>query len=148
TLDDSTPAKREETFKVFHHVYSPDGKRLVTKGVGGKYTHHRGLFYGFMKVRYDDELVDIWHCKGDTHQAHRKQTFHTGPVVAVHRAWIDWNGKGKKTFAQEERELTVYNVPGGRLIEFASLLRPTDGPVRLDGDPQHAGFHFRADNEV
>jgi hypothetical protein len=101
-----------------------------------------------MKVRYDGELVDIWHCKGDTHQAHRKQTFETGPVVAVHRAWIDWNGKGKRTFAKEERELTVYNAPGGTLIEFASLLRPTDGPVTLDGDPQHAGFHFRADNEV
>src|SRR5581483_12011042 len=59
-----------------------------------------------------------------------------------------WHGQGKERFAVEERELTVYNVPGGRLVEFAARLRPTDGPVKLDGDPQHAGFHFRADNEV
>src|SRR5262249_6384697 len=40
------------------------------------------------------------------------------------------------------------NVPGGHLIEFASRVHSTVGPVKLDGDPQHAGFHFRADNEV
>ena len=55
---------------------------------------------------------------------------------------------GKKTFAVEKRELTAYDVKGGNLIDFVSLLTPTDGPVKLDGDPQHAGFHFRADNEV
>jgi hypothetical protein len=33
-------------------------------------------------------------------------------------------------------------------VEFASRLEPVVSPVRLDGDPQHAGFQFRADNEV
>jgi hypothetical protein len=150
TLDDSTPQKREETFKVYHHVYDPTGKRLVTKGVGGLYTHHRGLFYGFMKVTYDgNKLVDIWHCKEDTHQSHDKTLVEeTGPVLGRHRILIAWHGKGKEVFAHEERELTIYNVPGGQLIDFASKLTPVKGTVKLDGDPQHAGFHFRADNEV
>src|SRR5204863_3971825 len=47
-----------------------------------------------------------------------------------------------------EREVPVYNVPGGQLIEFDSRLRSPAGPVRLDGDPQHAGFHFRAHIDV
>jgi hypothetical protein len=51
-------------------------------------------------------------------------------------------------FAREERELTVYHVPGGQLVEFASKVRSTDGKVKVDGDPQHAGFHFRAAQEV
>jgi hypothetical protein len=55
---------------------------------------------------------------------------------------------GKKTFAKELRELTVYNVRGGTLIELVSRLTPTGREVKLDGDPQHAGFHFRASNEV
>jgi hypothetical protein len=148
-LDDSTPARRELTFKVYHHAYSPDGKRLLTKGPGGKYTHHRGLFYGFMKTSYAKEKVDIWHCKGDTHQAHDKTlSTEAGLVLGRHTVRINWNGKGKKTFAVEDRELTAYRLPGGTLIGFASVLRPADGPVKLDGDPQHAGFHFRADNEV
>jgi hypothetical protein len=150
TLDDSTPQKREQTFKVYHHVYDPTGQRLVTKGVGGLYTHHRGLFYGFMKVTYDgNKVVDIWHCKEDTHQSHEKTlAAETGPVLGRHRLLIAWHGKGKEVFAHEERELTVYNVPGGLLIDFASTLTPVNGPIKLDGDPQHAGFHFRADNEV
>src|SRR5262249_48326893 len=71
-----------------------------------------------------------------------------GPVMARHRLAISWHGQDKQPFAEEVREVTVYHVPGGQLIEFASTLRPTDGSVRLDGDPQHAGLHFRADNEV
>jgi hypothetical protein len=51
-------------------------------------------------------------------------------------------------FAEEERELTAYNVPGGQLVEFASRLRSPAGRVRIDGDPQHAGFQFRAHNDV
>jgi hypothetical protein len=154
TLDESSPKSREETFKVFHHVYDPSGKRLVTKGPGGLYTHHRGVFYGFMKATYGKNTVDIWHCpapgtKNEAHQAHRNVLSRTaGPVLGRHRVEIDWNGIGKHTFAREQRELTVYNVQGGTLIEFTSLLTPTDEPMKLDGDPQHAGFHFRADNQV
>jgi hypothetical protein len=34
------------------------------------------------------------------------------------------------------------------LLDFVSHLRAARGEVRLDGDKEHAGFHFRADNEV
>jgi hypothetical protein len=49
-LDESSTEKRVNTFKVFHHVYDPAGTLLVTKGAGGHFTHHRGLFYGFAKT--------------------------------------------------------------------------------------------------
>jgi hypothetical protein len=149
TLDESSSQKREETFKVFHHVYDPSGKFLVTKGVGGQFTHHRGIFYGFMKATYGKNTVDIWHCKNDTHQAQAETRRHaSGRVLASHRLEIDWNGVGKNTFARELRELTTYDVPGGTMIDFSSKLTPTGDDVKLDGDPQHAGFHFRASNEV
>jgi hypothetical protein len=144
------PAKREETYKVFHHVYSPDGSRLLTKGAGGQFTHHRGVFYGFNKVTYGEgKSCDVWHCSKDAHQAH--DTFlgaEEGPVLGRHRLGIRWNGVGKDVFAVETRELTAWAVPGGILLDFASSLEAKIGPVKLDGDPQHAGFHFRADNEV
>jgi len=147
-LDESSPLARENSFKVFHQVFD-DGK-MITKGPGGKFTHHRGLFYGFMKASYDKHTVDIWHCKGQTHQAHREllDESPTNPVVGRHRVAIDWNGVGGKTFASEERELSAVPLPGGTLIEFTSRLTPKDGDLKLDGDPQHAGFHFRASNEV
>ena len=68
----------------------------------------------------------------------------SGPVLASEKDQIAWNGKNKETFAVEERQLVVYKVPGGQLVEFQSVVRTTGGPVLLDGDPQHAGFHFRA----
>jgi hypothetical protein len=149
-LDDSTRENRELTYKVFHHLYDPTGQRLVTKGAGGLYTHHRGLFFGFNRVTYGDgKRVDIWHCTGDTHQSHeRVVASEAGPVLGRHCLEIAWRGAKKQAFAVEERELTVFSVPGGQLVEFASRVRSTGGKVRLDGDPQHAGFHFRADNEV
>jgi hypothetical protein len=159
-FDDSTKEKREETFKVYHHLYDPAGKAIITKGPGGLYTHHRGLFYGF-KATYGDKKItaDTWHCpppSGDpkkpsleAHLAHEKMlSGETGPVLGRHRVQIGWHGRDKERFAAEERELTVYNVPGGLLVEFASKLTPVKGTVKLDGDPQHAGFHFRASDEV
>ncbi len=149
-LDDSSKERRELTYKPFHHLFDPTGKVLLTKGAGGQFTHHRGLYYGFNKVTYRvGKTADVWHCTGDAHQSHQKfLSQEAGPVLGRHRVEIHWHGQGKEVFAREEREMTVYNVPGGHLVQFASRLHSAGGPVHLDGDPQHAGFHFRADNEV
>jgi len=71
-----------------------------------------------------------------------------GPVLGRHRAAITWHGKDAATFATEDRELTVYAVPGGTMIDWSTILSTKLDAVRLDGDPQHAGFHFRAAQEV
>src|SRR5205814_5960118 len=85
----------------------------------------------------------------DTHQSHEGfLNVEAGPVLGRHRAAVAWHGPDQAVFAREEREVTVYNVPGGTLVEFASRLKTTGGPVKLDGDPQHAGFQFRANKEV
>ena len=151
-LDTSTPAAREETFKVYHHVFDPTGQVLLTKGPGGLYTHHRGLFYGFNNITYGQgKKADIWHGTNNVYQSHEKfLASEAGPVLGRHRLEIAWHGQDKAVFAVEARELTVYIVPGGQLIDFASKLRaaPDAGTIKLDGDPQHAGFHFRASQEV
>jgi hypothetical protein len=163
-LDDSSKESREATFKVFHHLYDQDGT-LLTKGERtGLYPHHRGIFYGF-KATYEGAdgkkvTADTWHCPApqddpkkpatlEAHLAHEKiLSSEVGPVLGRHRVQIGWHGKNKELFATEERELTVYNTPGGRLVEFTSRLTPVKGTVKLDGDPQHAGFHFRAAQSV
>jgi len=150
-LDDSSKAAHERTIKVYHHVFDSTGKRLLTKGSGGQDTHHRGLFYGFNKITYDDgkKKANVWECTGDAYQSHEGfLSAEAGPVLGRHLLAIDWHGEKKEVFAHERREMTVYNVPGGTLIDFASELNTADGPVKLDGNPQHAGFHFRAPDEV
>lgn len=149
-MDDSTPERRGETYKVYHHVYSPDGSELVTKGPGGLFPHHRGLFYGFNRISYGDkQKADVWHCKKGESQAHQK-TLRTvaGPVFGSQLVVVAWNGQDGKPFAHELREMTAYRINGSVLIEFASILESDVGPVKLDGDPQHAGFQFRASQAV
>ncbi|HEX3998062.1 MAG TPA: DUF6807 family protein [Pirellulales bacterium] len=152
-LDDSTKASHQRTYKPYHHVFDSTGKILLTKGPGGQDTHHRGLFYGFNRITYGepDDLkhADTWQCLGDSYESHEGfLDTEAGPVLGRQLLAIDWHGEKKEVFAHERREMTVYNVPGGTLIDFASTLTTADGPVKLDGDPQHAGFHFRAPNEV
>jgi hypothetical protein len=149
-LDTSSPEARERTYKVYHHVFDPHGTRVLTKGPGGLYTHHRGLFYGFNRISYEGHpRVDTWHCGGKAHQAHAGfLSQEAGPVLGRHRVAIDWHAGDDPAFANEQREMTVYAVPGGHLIEFASRLKSNVGEVKLDGDPQHAGFQFRAAQEV
>jgi hypothetical protein len=159
--DNSTPAKRDQTYKVFHHLFDPTGKMLVTNGGWADepiaspkkllYPHHRGLMYAFKDITYDSgKRCDTWHAKpGDTHEGHIKfLDFEAGPLLGRQRVLIGWYGPKNDLFAQEERELTFYNVPGGTLVDFVSLPKTTDGKVILDGDPQHAGFQFRAANAV
>ena len=149
-LDESTKEARTETYKIFHHLYDPKGERFVTKGSGSQFTHHRGIFYGFNKVTYgDNKKCDVWHCTGDAFQSHEKFLLtEAGPVFGRHRLLVAWHGVKKEVFATEERDLTVYSLPNGTLVEFSSDLTPVIAPVQLDGDPQHAGFHFRGAAEV
>src|SRR5690606_17367271 len=120
-------------------------------GPGGLYTHHRGLYIGFNKITYGDgRTCDTWHCTGKAYQSHEKfleeQTSSDG---GRHQVAIDWHGQEGEVFAREERELAVGRRDGGLMIDFRSRLVPVGvDQIQLDGDPQHAGFQFRAAQEV
>jgi hypothetical protein len=146
---ENDPAKRDLNNKPFHHLFDPTGQRLVTKGSGGFETHHQGLFFGFTSCAFDGGKCNTWYCHDGEHELHKKFVSQiAGPVFARQQMEIDWNDRQAKTFCTEERELTAYAVSGGTLVEFASRLRSAKGEVTLDGDPHHAGFQFRADDEV
>lgn len=154
--DFTTPARRTETYKVFHHVFGPGTKTLITKGAGGEYTHHRGIFLGFSQTRYGAATTDFWHCKEETAkvggcQQHvkfleQRGTAETGNMTAE----IGWVNASEQTVVSEERtvavrKLPVETAPGyGWQIDVVSRLKSLVGPVTLAGDRQHAGLQFRA----
>jgi len=148
-----SPAKKDATanptIKVFHHLYDESGKVRLTNGAEGQYPHHRGIFYGFNNISYDGKKADVWHCRTGESQQHVITLSHeANSKLGRHRVKVNWNGQDGKTFAVEERELTVFAEAGGRHVEFSSILTTDRDKVRLDGDPQHSGFHFRANAEV
>jgi hypothetical protein len=154
--DGSSKEAHELTFKPYHHVFDPQtGQTLLTSGAGLAadksllFPHHRGLFYGWNRISYNGHQADTWHGRNGEYTLHREILLsETGPVYGRQRAKLSWHGRDGKPFADEIREVTAYNVPGGTLIDFASVLTTELAKVRLDGDPQHAGFHFRAAQEV
>jgi hypothetical protein len=139
---------KNPTIKLYHHVFAADGSRL-TNGPEGKYPHHRGIFFGFNQISYQGKKADVWHCRGGESQRAGEDTTTGGDFCGVHRLKVAWHGQDGGKFAGEERELVFYPLPGGLLVDFRSRLTTdiADG-VKLDGDPQHAGFHFRANAAV
>ncbi len=147
--DPSTAASKEATFKTFTHVYDPEGDTLISKGAGGKFPHHRGLFYGFMKTTYSAGLVDTWHCKDGVHlNLTGPGVEEIGPLAARVTLPVGWYGKKDDLFAKEERQFTAIRAGKALVVDFASRVTPVSGTIKVDGDPQHAGYHFRASDEV
>ena len=148
------PKDRERTYKPFHHVYQSDGQGFLTKGPGGKFTHHRGIYFGFSKCSFTDKegkehKIDTWHCKR-AYQTHEKIIrSHSDLKSAGQSVEIAWRLDDGTIFAKEERSLTFSLRPDDSLqIDFGSVLSTEHDTLVLDGDPQHAGFQFRASNEV
>jgi hypothetical protein len=149
--DESSEAGRLKTYKPFHHVFDPATGIRITKGDGGQFTHHRGIFFGYNRISHGEDQKkssDCWHCKRPARQEHRSVIEQSaGAVEGLQRVAIDWIGSESRKIIDEVRELAVVPVPGGTVIDFASRLQAGE-PIRLDGDPQHSGVHFRASNEV
>jgi hypothetical protein len=155
-LDESSEDRRAATMKPYYHVWSPEGETLLTKGPGGLYPHHRGLFYGFNKITYGDgQQADTWHNNRGEWQSHEKElSRQASGDGASHKVAIDWHGRDGKVFAHEERSLAIkrgeLDGVAGWQIDFTSTITPAEefDVIHLDGDPQHAGFQFRASQEV
>ncbi len=152
-MDDSSPERRELTHKPFHHVYDRAGKSFITKGPGGKFPHHRGIYFGFSKCGFvnaagEKENVDTWHSR-------KAYTVHTGFLEqsagadgGSHKMTIEWRSDASGTFLTETRHLVFRERGDDLVVDFVSTLATDLPAVTLDGDPQHAGFQFRASNEV
>ena len=148
--DTSTKEKHHETYKPYLHVFDAEGKKPITKGAGGKFTHHRGIFIGWSKTQANGKSYDRWHMKGGDiiHQKFSKQEVKEG--AAVFTSVTHWMDDQEKAFLEEERPFTITEgVHGGRvMIDFHTKLSPVSGDVFLKGDPEHAGVQYRPANEV
>jgi hypothetical protein len=150
------PADRENTYKVYTHVLDfHDPAKFITKGPGGKYPHHRGIFFG-TKV-WDKEsntlLGDWWHCTKDISQRFDKylpDREFVGPVAAREAFTVNWCDKDGKPIVCDTRQYTTWRISSTEYVLDAELAVETltGKPITLGGDAHHAGFHFRASQEV
>ena len=148
--DTSTDKTKHNTYKVYNHVFDEKGEKFLTKGAGGKFTHHRGIFIGFSRTKANGRSYDTWHMKGNN-QIHQKIASKTaGPVLARYTALINWNEGEDKPILSEQREITVYNQGDSAilLLDFHTKLTAVSSDIVLDGDPEHAGCQYRPHDDV
>lgn len=157
--DESSDQRTFETYKVLHHLFDETGEKLLTNGPDGvtpyskrvKFPHHRGIYIGWNKLRFEGQSYDTWHMTKGVRQIHkafrmkRAAIDDAGTTSLIH--WI--NGEGKVMVA-EERTVTVHRPTRNRLVllDFETELKAVNGEVFLDGDPEHAGFQYRPHNDV
>jgi hypothetical protein len=148
--DTSSPKRLAETYKPYLHVFDAEGKEPITKGPGGQCTHHRGIFIGWMKIKFQDQTFDRWHMKGGeiVHQKFLAQK--ADADRASFTSQTHWNDVKGEPALVEERTMSFLRGPGpARLtIDFHTKLMAPRGDVTLDGDPEHAGVQYRPANEV
>lgn len=148
--DSSSSARRHETYKPYLHVFDAAGKAPITKGPGGEFTHHRGIFIGWMKLGFNGKTVDQWGM-GKLAQVHEKFLVQeTGTDQATVASLVHWNDEFGKPMVVEERTMTFRRAPAPAyaLIDFSTKLTAPNGDVVLDADPEHGGVQFRPANEV
>lgn len=148
--DTSTKQRAHETYKVYHHVFDEEGKEFITKGPGGRYTHHRGIFIGWSRLSAGGKRYDTWHMKNATQEHQKFLAKSAGPVLARTVALVHWIGGGKDLLCAEERETIIFRQPAPTLMlmEFRSRLKAVSGALELGGDPEHAGMQYRPHNNV
>ena len=149
-FDTATPERAHETYKCYHHVFDREGEHLLTKGPGGLYTHHRGLFIGWNRLTIEEKEYDFWHMKTVTQRHVGTVELSAGGDRARQALRIDWCDEDGRVIMAERRELMIHRAEENTilLLDFKSELTAKAGDVLLNGDPEHAGFQFRAHNDV
>jgi len=147
------PKRFHDTFKPFHHVYDFGGTSFITKGPGGHDSHHRGMYIGWSQVKVGSKTHNLWAMSDKSYQQHVKfvdRESSAGPVLARRVAIIDWKNPDGQPLVRERRETVVYKQPRERhLFDMMFRLETLGGVVDMPGaNLHHAGFQFRAANEV
>lgn len=145
--DMSTKESRLETYKVYTHVFDPEGGAPITKGVGDPFTHHRGIFLGWSRTKVAGKKIDSWHMKGCTQKFGGILSQQTGEDYAKLAIAVHWQTDDGSVFIEEAREQTFTRIAaddGAYLqVDVDTTLKAAGDDVELNGDPEHAGLQFR-----
>lgn len=143
------PVDAERTYKVFTHVYDFAGQNVITKGAGGKFTHHRGLFIGWKDTLVKGEDYDTWHMSNCYQQHVNWQDISEGDPVSSQEELIEWRTLEHEPILSETRRIVAHQGEDGmRVVDFESELTAEMGDTQLRGDLQHAGMQIRMADEV
>ena len=142
-------SRGKDTNKPYLHVFDAEGKAPITKGPGGLYTHHRGIFIGWQQLLFQDYRYNLWEM-WDGQIVHQKFSVRTADRdQATVTSLTDWNLHQGKPIVEEQRTMAFRRgaAPFRLMIDFTSTLTAPRGNVRLEADPEHGGVQYRPADE-
>lgn len=149
--DKSTKEKSLETYKPYLHIFDAEGSGPITKGAGGDFTHHRGIYLGWNKIGVNGKNYDRWHMSGGD-QVHEKFLEQKADGKgATFTSLVKWDGEvGGPPIIEDERTFTFSPAPAPfyTQVEVTHKVKALAGDTTLSGDPEHAGLHYRPAQEV
>jgi hypothetical protein len=145
------PARHQDTHKPYHQIYRFDGEGFITKGPGGDFQHHKGIYLGWNHTRIDGQNYDFWHAPREyqKHEQFLDERKVAGPVFARSASTTHWNTPAGQPLVRDTREVTTWKLAGDRiLLDYVITIQSLVGDFHLGGDAHHAGFQFRASQKV
>lgn len=142
-LLDGIPENRRRSSYIYP-ILGLDGNDL-TDDFPDDHPHHRGAFWAWPQIRYQDELYDMWHLNGIWVRFDEFLYQETGPVCArlgIRNGWY----VGDERVADETVEITVWRSSGpGRAIDISLTWHATGEPLTILGEPNkgYGGFNLR-----
>jgi hypothetical protein len=148
----------ETQIKPFLHVFSDSGELLTNPGADkegkptGTFPHHRGIFVGW-KIVSELGTDDLWHmtkgCKMELTKFEELAAGRDSAHIVAEIAWRSAKSTNGSDLLLEERRSMTISRPVGKWAQIDTLFTLTPArDLRLAGDLQHSGVHFRAANEV
>lgn len=147
----SLPEGVDEIFRrsgYIHPAYTPSGY-VLTEIQPTDHRHHYGIWNPWTKIQYEEAIYDLWNLGSNQGTVRSKDILsrYNGSVMAGFDASLDHiikrNG-GETKIMDEIWKIKAWNVGGGFLWDFESVLTPsTESPVLIK-EYRYAGFGFRA----
>jgi hypothetical protein len=144
----------EGQMKPYLQVFGDDGDALNKWDPKQQFPHHRGIFIGWNKLGSDLGTFDLWHFNnGGKMELVKLDKLDANATTATIVAKIVWRA-GKKDADGSDLLLTetrtlILSRPDARRTQIDAhfVLQPARD-LKLEGDLQHSGIHFRASAEV
>ncbi len=145
--------------KPFLHLYGEEGELLTNAGLdadgkpAGQFPHHRGLFIGW-KNSSNLGNYDHWHMGGGARmevvELEKLDGMEKAATIVARIGWLapKADAQGNNVVLSERRTMVISRPrPKQTQVDLHTALS-AGREVRLAGDLQHSGVHFRANNEV
>ena len=152
-------ALEDGQIKPYLSLYDSEGRRITNPGVDsegserGRFPHHRGIFIGWNRIQSDLGRDDLWHLRSGEHMTlasiENQEATADGAKLELIINWLsaDRDNELDGLLIRERRTIEITRDGGRTVVDHRSDLEAARD-LRLGGDLQHAGLHFRADTEV